>query len=259
MEVERYEHGVPSWVDLSTPDTNAAAAFYSALFGWGVDEGAPEAGGYRMCMLRAKAVAGLGPQQNPGPPVWNTYVNVDDADDVAARVTAAGGQVLAPPLDVMTFGRMAVFADPAGAAIAVWQPGLLPGAGLVNEPGALCWNELLTTDTAAAVAFYPAVFGWQADHQGPADAAAGYTEWKVNGRTVAGMRAKPAEMPADVPSHWSVCFAVDDADAAVAKVAELGGSVVIPPTDIEFGRFAGVIDPAGAAFSVIALAPGVAT
>ena len=252
MEMERYDHGVPSWVDLGSPDPDAAAAFYSGLFGWDVPEGRPEAGGYRIGHVRGRTVAGLGPQMNPGPPVWTTYVNVTSADDVAAEVRAAGGAVFMEPFDVMDVGRMGMFADPAGAAFGAWQPRTHPGAGLVNEPGTYCWSELVTADVDGARAFYAAVFGWAAHSQGPAGAGA-YTEWKLGDRSIGGMMAKPDEMPAEVPSHWMVYFAVADTDATVKQVGELGGSVMMGPTDIEPGRFAIVADPAGAVFSVLAL------
>src|SRR5437588_497409 len=160
MEKESYEHGVPSWVDLGTADPEKAARFYSDLFGWTVEQGPPEAGGYGIAQLKGRAVAGLGPQQNPGPPVWTTYVNVDDADDVAQKVKAGGGQLFMDPFDVLDVGRMAVFADPAGAALGLWQPRVHKGAGVVDEPGTYCWSELVTTDVEGSKTFYGAVFGW---------------------------------------------------------------------------------------------------
>src|SRR3954454_17234711 len=115
MEIDKYEPGVPCWVDLGSPDPQGAADFYGALFGWEAPEGPEETGGYRIAMVRDRAVAGIGPAQNPGPPVWTTYVDVESADDATERVPAAGGQVIAPPIDVLDAGRMAVFVDPVGA------------------------------------------------------------------------------------------------------------------------------------------------
>lgn len=253
MDVERYEDGVPSWVDLGTPDMAGASEFYGGLFGWDVQVGPPEAGGYALAYLRGRTVAGLGPQQNPGPPFWTTYVNVADAEAVAARAQAHRGQVLVAPMDVMEQGRMAVLADPAGAIISVWQAKGHPGAGVVNEPGAYSWSELVTVDTDGAAAFYPAVFGWTVQRHGGGDGA--YDEWQVAGRSVAGMMPKPPEMPADIPPHWAVYFAVTDADEAVERVRELGGSVLLEPIDIEPGRVAAVMDPSGAAFNVMAMNP----
>ncbi|HZP31642.1 MAG TPA: VOC family protein [Acidimicrobiia bacterium] len=252
MEMDRYDHGVPSWADVGTPDIDSAVAFYTDLFGWDIPAGPAEAGGYRIAFLRGRTVCGIGPQMNPGPPVWTTYVNVDDADAVAALVKDNGGAVFAEPMDIMDVGRMAIFADPAGAVFGVWQPGTHPGAGIVNEPGSMCWNELVTTDVDGAKRFYGAVFGWGANDLG-AGGPTPYTEWKLGDRSVGGMMAKTPEMPAEVPPFWGVYFAVADTDATLAKVNELGGGVVMGPMDIEPGRFAVVTDPTGAAFSVIAL------
>jgi predicted enzyme related to lactoylglutathione lyase len=257
MEIDKYEPGVPSWVDMGSPDPQGASDFYGALFGWDAPEGPAETGGYRVAMVGDRAVAGIAPAQNPGPPFWSTYVAVDSADDAAGRVTAAGGQVIVPPMDVLDVGRMAVFADPAGAAFAVWQAGTHPGAQLVNEPGTWSWSELITTDVDASKTFYGAVFGWTGNTMGAGPTGA-YTEWHVHGRAVAGMMQKPPMMPAEVPSHWAVYFAVADCDSAVARIAELGGTVMMPPMDIEPGRFAVVADPYGATFNVIALKPELA-
>ena len=188
---------------------------------------------------------------NPGPPVWASYVNVESADDTAAAVGANGGQTFVAPMDVMTAGRMAVFADPVGAAFGVWQAGDHKGAELVNEPGTFTWSELVTTDVPASKTFYGAVFGWGAETHG--DGPGAYTEWQVGGRSIGGLMEKPPMMPAEVPPFWGVYFDVADTDAAVARVLELGGSVVSPPMDIEPGRFAVVADPMGAMFNVIKL------
>jgi len=255
MELERYEHGVPSWVDLGSADVPKAKEFYRGLFGWNTPDGPAEAGGYTVCDLGGKTVAGLGPNMNPGsPPHWSTYVNVESADETIAKVEANGGTVYMPPMDVMEAGRMAVFADSAGAAIGLWQPNQHIGAQLVNEPGTYCWSELMTDELAAAKVFYNAVFGWDAETQGP-EGPGGYTEWKVGGRSVGGMMAKPDAMPADTPSFWGVYFAVADTDASVSRARGLGASVLMPATDIEPGRFATLSDPGGAMFNVLALKP----
>ncbi len=254
MEIDKYADGVPSWVDLGTPDIDAAATFYRQLFGWEAPEGPPETGGYRVCTLRGRPVAGLGPQMNPGPPVWSTYVNTSDAEAIAARVSVNGGQVLVAPFDVMDAGKMAVFVDPSGAAISIWQPHNHAGAGLVNEPGTYGWSELVATDVEGALEFYPAVFGWGANKMPPSGDLQ-YVEWKLGDRSVAGMLPKPPSIPAEVPAFWAVYFVVANADEAVEGVVRLGGEIVAPAMDIEPGRFAVVKDPTGAMFNVMALRP----
>jgi len=251
MEKTSYAAGTPCWVDIGTADVDAARAFYSAVFGWDIPPGDEEFGGYTMASLGGKLICGFGPQQNPGPPYWTTYVAVADVADAAAKVTAAGGQVLAPPMEVATAGQMAVFMDTQGAAFAVWQAGEHIGSQLVNEPGALCWNELNARDTDQALAFYPQVFGWvpRTSTDGPFP----YTEWQLDGESIAAMMPMAPQVPAEVPSFWMTYFAVADTDATLAKITELGGAVMMPPMDIPVGRFAVVADPAGAAFAVIAL------
>jgi predicted enzyme related to lactoylglutathione lyase len=251
MEVQSYEHGVPAWVDLGTPDVAGASAFYGALFGWQIPEATEETGGYAVAMYKDQAVAGIGPAQNPGPPYWTTYVAVDDADAIPAKVTKAGGAVYAEPFDVFDVGRMGVFADPTGAAFSVWQAKSMIGCGLVNEPNTYGWSELLTADVDGAKAFYASVLGWGAETHG--EGAGAYTEWKLSGRSIGGMMARPAEMPAEVPDCWNVYFCVDDCDAVVARVQELGGQLLMGPMDIEPGRFAMVADPQGGTFNVMRL------
>jgi uncharacterized protein len=249
-----YEPGTPCWIDLATPDQDAAAEFYRALFGWSVeeDENAEQTGGYRVATLRDKAIGGvMKPMQEGQPPAWSTYICVEDADATAAKAREAGGTVAVEPMDVLDYGRMAFLVDPAGAFIGLWQPGRNLGAGLVNEPGALSWNELNTRDTAAAKEFYGAVFGWGFEDNEFEGGT--YTSLKVGDRPVGGMLDMTGRVPDGVPSHWQVYFAVEDTDATVAKATELGGSLMFGPIDIEAGRFAILADPFGASFAAIAL------
>jgi uncharacterized protein len=156
--------GMPCWADLTVPDLAAATAFYSAVLGWSFDEPSAEFGGYVIAQAGGGAAAGVGPQQQPGvPPAWTLYLASDDVDATAAAVTSHGGTLLLPPGDVGGLGRLCVAADPTGAVFGVWQHGTHIGAGVVNEPGALSWDDLRTTDPSAAIAFYSAVFGWTTD------------------------------------------------------------------------------------------------
>lgn len=243
-----YAPGTPSWIDIGVPDTAAAAAFYGELFGWTAEfDPRPEAGGYGMFTLRGETVAGIGPQQNPGmPPFWTVYVTVADADASVAAAAANGATVIVEPMDVFDAGRMAVLQDPVGSFISLWQPNQHIGATLVNDPGTFVWNELATTDLAAANAFYTAVFGWGIDPEGSSEASSIYT---VDGAVTCGAHvAGEGEFPA-----WSVWFAVEDCDASAAKVVELGGSILVEPDDMSFGRGAVVADPAGAVFGIGAM------
>jgi uncharacterized protein len=245
--------GTPCWTDLATPDLAGARRFYPELFGWtGRVAPQPEAAGYTTFLKDGRAVAGAGPPSTPDQvPIWSTYVATDDADLVTTRVEAAGGQVLVAPFDVFDQGRMAVFADPAGAAFSVWQPMAHPGAELFDVPGAMSWNELVTPDPQGAEVFYELVFGWHPEERPMGPVA--YVGWRLGDRIVAGMMPPLADdFPADLPAYWTVYFAVADADATAARAAELGGSILVPPRDIPRGRLAALRDPHGALFSVIA-------
>jgi predicted enzyme related to lactoylglutathione lyase len=244
-EITHYEHGVPSWVDIGTPDPTASVRFYSGLFGWESQDMGEEAGHYTIVSRAGKQVAAISPAQDPGPPRWTTYINVDDVDAVAAKAEAAGGTVIMAPMDVMTAGRMAIFADTTGAIVAAWQPRDHLGAQLANEPGVFVWCELATSDLAKSKAFYSAVFGWG---WGGGDE---YAEAEVAGRTIGGVMPRREDMPADAPDGWTVYFGSDDVDGDARKAADAGASVVVEPTDIpDAGRFAVLVDPQGAVFAL---------
>lgn len=249
-----YTPGTPCWVDLATPDVEAAAAFYGALFGWEVPElpNSAEMGGYRRAKKNGKDVAGVVPLMQEGQPsAWSTYVSVADAAATLAAVREAGGQVMVEPMEPGDYGTLAVFVDPTGAVCGIWQPNSFPGAELANEYGCFGWNELGTRDTAAAKQFYSAVFGWGTQEE-ESERAGTYTVWKVGDAMVGGMLDLNAVgVPDEVPPHWLVYFTVEDTDAAVEKVKSGGGDVRMAPMDIPIGRFAVVGDPFGAAFALM--------
>ena len=255
MKMTDYTPGTPAWVDLGTSDLDGAKRFYGALFGWDAQVADdPQAGGYVMFMLGGEAAAGAMKTMSPEQPVaWSTYVAVSDADATMAKAESGGAKVIVAPMDVMDVGRMAMFQDPTGAVLGLWQPRAHKGAGVVNEPGAMVWNELLTRDAATAKKFYSAVFGWK-----PQPTSAGgmdYTEWQLGGKDVGGlMQMDDEHFPPETPPNWTVYFAVADCAASVSKIGDLGGKVVVPPTQIPVGTFAVCQDPQGAFFSIIQLA-----
>jgi predicted enzyme related to lactoylglutathione lyase len=247
-----YPPGTPSWVDLSSTDLAAAKSFYGELLGWSFED--QDGADYSLATTNGVPVAGIMKQPDEQaaagvPPKWVSYVTVADCAATTATVEAAGGSVMAPPMDVMEFGKMSVIVDPTGAVICTWQPGEHIGAGLVNEPGTLCWNELLTSDVAAAVAFYGEVFGWTGETFPMGDFD--YTELRLDGRGIGGAMPAPME---GMPAVWGVYLGVDDADAAVDKATGLGASVLMPAMDGPPGRWAVIADPQGAMVSLIDLA-----
>ena len=250
--------GTFCWVDLGANDAAAAKKFYAGLFGWQMqDMPAGPDSVYTMLRVDGKDVGALytlgAEHKKMGiPPHWGSYIAVESADATAEKARALGAKFFAEPFDVFDLGRMAMMQDPTGAAICVWQAMKHAGAQVLGAPGALCWNELLTTDTRAAGAFYARLFGWGTKDTEMAQGGA-YTIFTLGEKQVGGMMPM---MPGweGVPSNWMVYFAVANCDGSAAKARGLGAEVVVPPTDIpKIGRFAVVQDPQRAVFAIIRL------
>jgi uncharacterized protein len=247
-----YVPGTPCWVDLATPDIEGAQRFYGELFGWEIPElpNSAEMGGYRRVKLGGRDVAGAMPlMQESQPPAWSTYISVDDADAISRAIQENGGTMIAEPMAVAEYGRLALFTDPEGAFFGIWEPADFAGAELVNEKGAVGWNELESRDPEGAKRFYGAVFGWEFEDHDMGEMT--YTEWQIGGKAIGGMADIKGRVPDEVPAHWMVYFGSVDTDEAVDKIKELGGQVMFGPVDIPAGRFAMVTDPHGAAFAVM--------
>jgi predicted enzyme related to lactoylglutathione lyase len=248
---EGYPEGIPCWVDLATTDVDSAKTFYESIFGWEIQEPQSEEVPYWMALKNGLPAAGIGPAPEGQPySAWTSYLAVDDADATAATIREAGGQMITEPMDVLDAGRLAIAADPTGAVFGIWQSGEHKGAGIVNEHGALNWNELQTTDVDGAVSFYESVFGYT--HRTVEGGTGPYTVLAVGDRDVAGVMTPPAD---DVPNNWSVYFAVDDATEARQRAQDAGGSAITETMDIpDVGTLVVLADPTGAAFVVIQLA-----
>ena len=275
-----YIPGVPCWVDTSQPDPEAAVAFYRDLFGWEFEDVMPAGSEamYFIARIRGGDVAAVGsiPEAAPPQAIWNTYVWVESADEAASKVREAAGNLVMEPFDVMDSGRMAVFTDPEGAMFCVWQAKEHKGARIVNEHGSLNFNNLNTRDPEGAKRFYGAVFGWRT-----LELPGGFEMWTLPGYAdhlereynsdirklteeaggpkgfedvVASLVPIGDDQP-DVPPHWGVTFAVDDADAIAAKATQLGGQVVISPMDAPWVRMTVIADPQGATFTASKYAP----
>lgn len=274
-----YPAGVPCWIDTSRDDPEGAVAFYGGLLGWDLDDSMPpEAPGhYFTATIEGRTVAAIGsrPDALPASAGWVTYVWVDSADDAAARAVELGGSVVMEPMDVVDAGRAAVLADPEGAIFSVWEARRHRGAELVNDPGTWNFSGLHCRDTDAAIAFYGGLFGWEA---GPLDPGGegpllvrrpGYgehLETLMPGITdsMDRMGAPPGFVDAvgwivriddDAPAHWDVTFSVDDADATAARAEELGGTVLMPPTDMPWVRTTTIRDPQGVVFTASRFVP----
>lgn len=244
--------GAPCWVDLFTSDPDASCAFYSELLGWTAESAGEEYGGYINFSKGDARVAGA--MRNDGsagvPDTWNVYLASTDAEATAAAAAANGGEVIVPASEVMGLGSMAVVSDPGGAAIGIWQPGEHKGFGVLAEPGSASWFELHTRDYDASVAFYKTVFGWDAHAMSDAPEFR-YTTLFGGEEAAAGIMDAAGFLPEGAPGQWSVYFGVEDADAAAAKIADLGGKVTQAAEDTPYGRLAAATDPTGAEFKVV--------
>jgi len=250
-ERDEYRDGTFCWAELSSTDQEAAKAFYGALLGWQAEDVPTGEEHYSLQLVDGMRVAAIAPQppQQRGsgvPSMWNSYVSVSDADAVAARARELGADVHAGPFDVFSAGRMAVIQDPQGAYFMLWQAGETIGAGLVNAPGALVWNELQSPDLDASASFYGDLLGWGAEE---APSPQGRYLTIVNGGAYnGGMR----ELTPPAPPSWLVYFGVEDVERALAKAGELGARTLAGPIDIEMARIAVVMDPQGAVFALYA-------
>jgi len=258
-EITEHTPGTFCWTDMGTTDVDAAKRFYGQVLGWSFnDVPMGEGQAYSMAQIRGKQVGAMYPQQpqmrQQGiPPHWLSYVSVKSADESAAKVEGLGGNVVQPAFDVMDVGRMALIQDPTGAMLALWEPKKHAGAGVLMEPGAMSWNELLTTDTAKAEPFYRGLFGWEAKTM---DMGGGmkYTVFSIGEKQVGGMMQISPEM-GPIPSNWAVYFTTTDCDGTVEQAQRLGAKTLAPPMDIpNVGRFAMLQDPLGAVFAVIKFA-----
>jgi uncharacterized protein len=244
--------GAPCWIDLYSSDTDKAVEFYGGLFGWSTEDPGPEFGGYFTFLKDGKHVGGC--MRNDGedghPDAWTVYLMTDDADRTAEAAAAKGGRVDLAPMDVSENGRMAMVADPGQASVGVWQPGRQKGFEVRNELGTAAWFELQTRDYDRSVGFYRDVFGWDA-HTMSNTPEFRYTTLGEGDDALAGIMDATQFVPEGEPAAWSIYFEVEDADAALERIVELGGTIVRPAEDTPYGRLAAATDPTGTRFKLV--------
>jgi predicted enzyme related to lactoylglutathione lyase len=241
VRIRGYAEGTPCWAELSTPDPDAASAFYHGLFGWLLDDGVFRLGGLAVAGLRA----------GPAPGAWLTYLATDDVAGLGKLVVDGGGEVLAAPAEVGDRGRSALFRDAGGAVFGGWQRGTLAGAQIAAEPDTVCWSDLVGDERAMAE-FYGTIFGWTVQ-PGALAPDREYRDLAVHGRVVAGLVPLPPERAAQ--AHWATTIEVIDRAATVQRCLDLGGRVMLGSVNVPPGGYARLADPLGASFGVIELIP----
>ena len=245
--------GAPCWIDLYTSDPEKARAFYGTLFGWSATDPDPELGGYFTFDKDGRTVAGCmaNDGEHGSPDVWTIHLMTDDAERTAAAVGEHGGQVHMGPMAVADNGVTTIVGDPGGATFGVWEPGTQKGFEVRNEVGTGAWFELFTRDYDSSVAFYRDALGWDAHTASDSDELR-YTTLGEGEGMLAGIMDASGFLPEGAPAFWSVYFEVEDADAALEKIVELGGEVLRPAEDTPWGRLAEAADATGTRFKVMA-------
>ncbi len=240
--------GAPAWIDLTTPDVEAAADFYSRLLGWELESVDTPVGRYVVGSIGAGPVAGMmapAPGETGAPPAWAVFFGVADAAEAFDTARRLGATGLQPPTEVPGGARIAVVTDPAGAVVGLIEShGGTPMAW--GGDGAVAWVETQSRDVEASEAFYAELLGWTGG--GETD---GYRVLGRDGEQVAGLMAMPAEVPAEAPSYWLAYFAVPEVGQACELVADLGGTVAVPPMTVQDMCFAVAEDPFGAVFALL--------
>lgn len=238
-----YEPGCFCWIDLKSPDIDKARQFYEDVFGWSSHVDGDDHPYVHFQYKGGDVGGGFGA---PGPAAWNTYVSVADVEASLAKAVELGATPAMPPTDTEGAGRMAVFIDPSGAALALWQPQKHCGSTIVNEPGTWTWTELMTRDVDAVLPFYAELFGWTYEDPNPDN---DYRVIQLGGRQIGGIMPMPEAVPAEAPSAWETYFNVADLDDTMAKIKDGGGILPMDVMEIpDIGRFVVAHDPTGASF-----------
>lgn len=249
------EKGHFCWTDLAATDLGKAEKFYSELLGWSTQRIDMGGGRFYTMLLSGEAEIGgmyqMDPEQKKAgvPSYWTSYVLVDDVDAKTKSAKDYGANLIVEPFDVGDKGRMSVMQDPTGAMFAMWQDANSESVS-ASGIGSVCWNELMTGDVDVANIFYKSVFGWKRQEADFPDLE--YFLMMQGGEAVCGMMSFPEE-DSQHP-YWLVYVSVDDCDKTLAKAKELGGKIVMPPTDFKgVGRGGIISDPCGGTFGVIKL------
>jgi uncharacterized protein len=244
--------GAPCWIDLYSSDTAKATEFYGRLFGWKAEPPEEGFGGYFVFTKDGKVVAGC--MANSGeegyPDAWGVHLMTGDVEKTATATADHGGTVEMGPMVVGENGSSAMIKDPGGAMVGAWQPAAQKGFDVTGEPGTATWFELHTRDYDRSVGFYHDVFGW--DAHAMSDTPFRYSTRGEGDGALAGIMDASQDMPEGAPAVWTVYFKVEDTDAALEKVVELGGKVVRPAEDTPYGRLAEAADPTGTHFKLAA-------
>lgn len=244
--------GTPCWVEIMARDLQRSQDFYRAVLGWEFEDCGAELGHYNNAVLGGRRVAGISPPaegSDEWPTAWTTYFATENVDAVSSAALRAGAQTLMEPMEIPSFGRVALWVDPVGAVFGGWQGRGHTGFEVHGEHGSVGWVDLATGDCAGAKAFYGKVFGFSFEDAGvPGVGYATFTppsgEWPAGGMG--------DQQPDDrLGPRWCVSFEVDDVVVARQRVIAAGGQAPEDPYDFDAGRIATVKGPDGEEFSLM--------
>jgi hypothetical protein len=246
------------WHDLNTTDPDGAQAFYSKVIGWSTMPWEGEEP-YTMWTTTDGPIGGMMalPQaaKDAGAPThWISYVSTPDLDATLTRAQALGGTLVWGPEDVPEVGRIAGLADRQGAHFALFQPsGDSPGSDEPARVGEASWHELATDAWEDAWAFYSELFDWEKTEAMDMGELGMYQMFGRGAHPLGAMYPRPPEIPV---SNWLVYVRVPDVAAAVERVKEAGGQLLVGPMEVPGGDIiAQCMDPQGGVFAVHATVP----
>lgn len=247
-------YGAPCWVDLTTRRFEDSKAFYTALFGWDYTDMGPEFGNYNIISKDGDYVGGamafngeFMPAETPD--AWGVYFSVEDINATLAAMKDKGGMPIMEPMQVGDQGSNVFLIDPQQSAVGLWQPMELRGFGRYGEPGFPAWFELHTRNFDEAVDFYTSTLGVERGEE-PMEGMR-YATLNVSGEPHSGVMDATEMMQPGQPNAWLVYFLVENTEEAIAKIQELGGTVLVPAMDSPYGRMAVIADPVGVVFNII--------
>jgi predicted enzyme related to lactoylglutathione lyase len=243
--------GLFVWYENLAKDVQAAIAFYTEVIGWKTQ---PFQEDYVMWVGSQGPLGGVMklPEQAAkmgAPPHWMAHVEVADVDATAALAAKRGGKIYKEPTDIPTVGRFAVLGDPQGAVMSVFRPSQPMTLHDASKDGEFCWNELMTSDSAAAFQFYSALFGWKILEEMDMGQMGKYRIYGIGDRRLGGMMTIPKGAP--MPTTWIFYVSTSDLDAAIGRATRKGGKVMNGPMEVPGGgRIAQLVDAQGAAFAL---------
>jgi predicted enzyme related to lactoylglutathione lyase len=241
------------WYEHLTEDVRAAVDFYGAVVGWKTQPFG-DGSDYTMWVGSQGPLGGVmqltdEAKQNGARATWMGHVQVEDVDATVALAKKLGGNIQHAPTDIPTVGRFAIIGDPQGAGLSVFKPSGTMALHDASKDGEFCWRELMTSDSAAAFAFYSQLFGWKILHEMDMGSMGKYRLYGIGDTQLGGMMTTPSG--ALLPPTWLYYAGTSELEAAVERATKRGAKLMNGPMDVPGGgRIAQLMDPQGVVFAL---------